>query len=116
MTVEEINELYNSIVKEKTEIKFIDFDFNPELNEFEYIEEITRKVEDLSLRSNIPIEEINEKLSVDVENLFKKRVLSTNTNERFELIDTTNLNKEQTMEEQITTERSKRLPKTMARV
>ena len=105
MTVEEINELYNSIVKEKTEIKFIDFDFNPELNEFEYIEEITRKVEDLSLRSNIPIEEINEKLAVDVENLFKKRVLSTNTNERFELIDTTNLNKEQTMEEQITTEK-----------
>lgn len=74
MSAEEVNELYNTIVK-KSRIKlenFIDFDFHPE---YDY---------------NQLNDEIIERLKVDVEELFKKRILTTDE-VRFELVNTSNL-------------------------
>jgi hypothetical protein len=100
MSAEEVNELYNTIVKEKVELEnFIDFDFHPEYDYNQLNDEITEKIEDLSIRAEIPIEEINERLKVDVEELFKKRILTTDE-VRFELVNTSNLKQEKTMSEQ----------------
>ena len=100
MSAEEVNELYNTIVKEKAELEhFIDFDFHPEYDYNQLNDEITEKIEDLSIRAEIPIEEINERLKVDVEELFKKRILTTDE-VRFELVNTSNLKQKQTMNEQ----------------
>ena len=100
MSAEEVNELYNTIVKEKVELEnFIDFDFHPENDYNQLNDEIIEKIEDLSIRAEIPIEEINERLKVDVEELFKKRILTTDE-VRFELVNTSNLKQEKTMSEQ----------------
>jgi len=50
MSAEEVNELYNTIVKEKVELEnFIDFDFHPEYDYNQLNDEITEKIDNLLL-------------------------------------------------------------------
>lgn len=90
--IENINNQYNAIVKEMTDIKhFIDYEFHPEINRFELQEEIEQKIEDLSKESNVSVEEISKKLETDVEENFKISTLSDKT-KNFELINNPLLN------------------------
>jgi len=85
--IENINNQYNAIVKEMTEIKhFIDYDFYPEVNQFELEEEVNRKIENLSKESDVSIEDISKKLETDVEENFRISTLSNKT-KNFELLN-----------------------------
>lgn len=85
--IENINNQYNAIVKEMTEIKhFIDYDFYPEVNQFELEEEVNRKIENLSKESDVSIEDISKKLETDVEENFRISTLSNRT-KNFELLN-----------------------------
>lgn len=92
--IENINNQYNAIVKEMTQIKhFIDYDFYPEVNQFELEEEVNRKIENLSKESDVSIEDISKKLETDVEENFRISTLSNRT-KKFELLN----NQQQTIE------------------
>jgi len=85
--IENINNQYNAIVKEMTQIKhFIDYDFYPEVNQFELQEEVNRKIENLSKESDVSIEDISKKLETDVEENFRISTLSNKT-KNFELLN-----------------------------
>lgn len=85
--IENINNQYNAIVKEMTQIKhFIDYDFYPEVNQFELQEEINRKIENLSKESDVSVEDISKKLETDVEENFRISTLSDKT-KNFELLN-----------------------------
>ena len=85
--IENINNQYNAIVKEMTQIKhFIDYDFYPEVNQFELQEEVDRKIENLSKESDVSIEDISKKLETDVEENFRISTLSNKT-KNFELLN-----------------------------
>lgn len=85
--IENINNQYNAIVKEMTQIKhFIDYDFYPEVNQFELQEEVNRKIENLSKESDVSIEDISKKLETDVEENFRISTLSDKT-KNFELLN-----------------------------
>lgn len=85
--IENINNQYNAIVKEMTQIKhFIDYDFYPEVNQFELQEEVNRKIENLSKESDVSIEDISKKLETDVEENFRISTLSNKT-KKFELLN-----------------------------
>ena len=85
--IENINNQYNAIVKEMTQIKhFIDYDFYPEVNQFELQEEINRKIETLSKESDVSVEDISKKLETDVEENFRISTLSDKT-KNFELLN-----------------------------
>lgn len=92
--IENINNQYNAIVKEMTQIKhFIDYDFYPEVNQFELQEEVNRKIENLSKESDVSVEDISKKLETDVEENFRISTLSDKT-KNFELLN----NQEQAIE------------------
>ena len=85
--IENINNQYNAIVKEMTQIKhFIDYDFYPEVNQFELQEEVNRKIENLSKESDVSVEDISKKLETDVEENFRISTLSDKT-KNFELLN-----------------------------
>ena len=70
-----------------TQIKhFIDYDFYPEVNQFELQEEVNRKIENLSKESDVSVEDISKKLEADVEENFRISTLSDKT-KNFELLN-----------------------------